>query len=86
MQCGRGAQCVVYHHRATCECPKGTQGDALISCISGLCQYNEDCADHEMCDRLNHVCRPVCNKNSCGINAYCEGVNHGTENELISQI
>lgn len=49
----------------------------MISCISGLCQYNEDCADHEMCDRLNHICRPVCSKNSCGLNAYCEGIKHG---------
>lgn len=76
IECGKGAECHVYRHRATCECPRGTQGDPRISCISGQCQYNEDCADHESCDRLNRVCRPVCDRNSCGIGAYCEGINH----------
>lgn len=75
-QCGQGAECLVYNHRSSCECPKGTQGDPQISCISGHCQYNEDCADHEACDRLNRVCRPVCDKNSCGKGAYCVGTNH----------
>lgn len=63
-------------HRANCVCPQGTQGDPLISCISGLCQYNEDCADHEACDRLNRVCRPVCDDQSCGKNAMCHGRKH----------
>lgn len=76
-QCGRGANCLVNYHKAFCECPKGTQGDPRESCIYGHCQYNEDCADHEACDRLNRVCRPVCDKNSCGRNAYCKGSNHG---------
>lgn len=75
-QCGNGAECLAQQHRANCICPAGTQGNPLISCISGLCQYNEDCADHEACDRLNRVCRPVCDELSCGTNAYCKGMRH----------
>lgn len=86
VQCGKSATCSVHYHRASCECPKGTQGDPMISCISGLCQYNEDCADHESCDKLNHICHPVCDKNSCGTGAYCEGINHGNFQEFIINI
>lgn len=75
-ECGKGAECLAQHHRATCVCPAGTQGNPFISCISGLCQYNEDCADHEACDRLNRICRPVCDDQSCGTQAYCKGTNH----------
>ena len=75
-QCGQGAQCFAQQHRANCACPAGTQGNPMISCISGLCQYNEDCADHEACDRLNRVCRPVCDELSCGNNAVCIGKRH----------
>ncbi|CAH2002982.1 unnamed protein product [Acanthoscelides obtectus] len=59
--CGRGAECVVRNHHAQCQCPAGTQGDALLSCITGICHYNEDCADHEACDRFatpTHVPTP----------------------------
>ncbi|KAG8227100.1 hypothetical protein J437_LFUL007437 [Ladona fulva] len=76
-QCGRGAECRAQLHRAHCVCPAGTQGDAMVSCVTGICQYNEDCADHEACDRLNRVCRPVCiDEDSCGERAICEGRNH----------
>lgn len=77
--CGRGAKCVVQLHRAQCMCPTGMQGDPLISCISVLCQYNEDCADHEACDRLNRVCRPVCNDETCAESATCIGKHHQPE-------
>jgi hypothetical protein len=75
-RCGKGAECQPQQHRANCVCPAGTQGNPLVSCITGLCQYNEDCADHEACDRLNRVCRPVCDEQSCGTNAYCKGTRH----------
>lgn len=75
-QCGKGAECLAQQHRANCICPAGTQGNPLVSCVTGLCQYNEDCADHEACDRLNRICRPVCDEESCGSNAYCKGMNH----------
>lgn len=74
--CGRNAQCKVQLHRAQCICPQGMQGNPLISCISVLCQYNEDCADHESCDRLNRVCRPVCDDNTCAQKATCIGKAH----------
>lgn len=76
MQCGRDAECLAQNHRANCICPPGTQGNPLISCVKGHCQYNEDCQDHEACDRLNRVCRPVCESSSCIEQAYCEGKNH----------
>lgn len=74
--CAYGSECVVYNHKAECRCPPGTQGNPLISCIPGVCQYNEDCADHEVCDRLNRVCRPACDEDSCAVTAICRGQNH----------
>lgn len=74
--CGRGAECIVQNHRAQCQCPAGTQGDPLLSCITGICHYNEDCADHEACDRLNRVCRPVCEEDTCADSAICVGKQH----------
>ncbi|KAJ8954751.1 hypothetical protein NQ318_011446 [Aromia moschata] len=56
--------------------PAGTQGDPLLSCITGICHYNEDCADHEACDRLNRVCRPVCEEDVCADTATCVGEQH----------
>lgn len=76
VQCGRGAECFAQNHRANCACPPGTQGNPMVSCITGLCQYNEDCADHEACDRLNRVCRPVCEAETCAKDATCTGRNH----------
>jgi hypothetical protein len=52
------------------------QGNPLVACISGICQYNEDCADHEACDRLNRVCRAVCDEDSCAETATCIGQQH----------
>ncbi|GLH00239.1 Neurogenic locus Notch protein, partial [Gryllus bimaculatus] len=74
--CGRGAECVAQAHRAHCVCPAGTQGDALLACVSVACQYNEDCADHEACDRLNRVCRPVCEDDTCADTAVCIAKDH----------
>lgn len=48
----------------------------MLSCISGICHYNEDCADHEACDRLNRVCRPVCDEDTCADTAICKGIQH----------
>ncbi|KAE8745541.1 hypothetical protein FOCC_FOCC007730, partial [Frankliniella occidentalis] len=76
VQCGRGAECLVQAHRAQCVCPAGTQGDPFLSCVAGVCQYNEDCADHEACDRLNRVCRPVCDDETCAVTATCAGRRH----------
>lgn len=75
-KCGRGAECLAQNHQANCICPAGTQGNPLISCVRGICQYNEDCLDDEACDRLNRVCRKVCDIDSCAENARCEGRNH----------
>ena len=74
--CGRGAECIVQNHISHCQCPLGTQGNSLISCITGVCQYNEDCADHEACDRLNRVCKPVCDEGTCAETALCIGTDH----------
>lgn len=76
MSCGRGAECIVQNHWAQCTCPAGTQGNPLISCIAGICQYNEDCGVHEACDRLNRVCRPVCQEDTCAETAICEAQAH----------
>lgn len=75
-QCGRGAECVVQLHKSKCFCPSGTQGNPLLACITGVCQYNEDCADHEACDRLNRVCRTVCDEDTCPDSATCLGRDH----------
>lgn len=74
--CGPGAECIIQSHRAQCVCPIGTQGDPFTSCVSVICQYNEDCADHEACDRLNRVCRPVCDSDPCADSATCIGKDH----------
>ena len=77
LSCGRGAECKVQSpHKGTCVCPAGTQGNPLLSCVSVVCQYNEDCADHEACDRLNRVCRPVCDEDTCAITAHCFAHDH----------
>lgn len=75
-QCARDAKCLAQNHRANCVCPAGTQGNPLISCVRGVCQYNEDCLDDEACDRLNRVCRPVCDSDSCAPTARCIGQKH----------
>lgn len=75
-ECGRGAECSVQYHNPQCQCPLGTQGNPLISCIASICHYNEDCADHEACDRLNRICRPVCDDDSCADSAICVGKQH----------
>ncbi|CAH1404987.1 unnamed protein product [Nezara viridula] len=74
--CGRGAECRAVSHSAQCVCPLGTQGDPHVSCVTVVCQYNEDCADHEACDRLNRVCRPVCESDVCGTRATCIARSH----------
>lgn len=52
------------------------QGDPFISCVEGMCQYNDDCADDEACDRLNRVCRKVCDFDTCAEGAICEARRH----------
>lgn len=74
--CGRGAECEVQSHLPRCICPPGTQGDPFVSCITSVCQYNEDCADHEICDRLNRLCRPACQDDTCAETAICSAHNH----------
>lgn len=74
--CGRGAHCIAMDHRAQCTCPLGTQGNAKIACTIARCQFNEDCADHEICERFNRVCRPACEEHSCAEEATCEAQNH----------
>lgn len=74
--CGRGAECTAIAHKAQCNCPAGTQGDARTACIIAVCHYNEDCAEDETCDRLNRVCRKVCSEDSCGDEALCTAKNH----------
>ena len=74
--CGRGAECTAIAHRGQCTCPPGTQGNPYVACISAVCHYNEDCADHEACDRFNRVCRPVCDDLTCAETATCIAKNH----------
>lgn len=74
--CGLLAECIPRNHEAFCQCPDGKQGDAYISCITSQCQYNEDCPDDETCDRLNRVCRPACDQDSCATEADCVGRDH----------
>jgi len=37
----------------------------------GGCQYDKDCPENRICDRLNRVCRSPCMQDSCGVNAEC---------------
>lgn len=74
--CGHGAECIVQAHKPHCICPAGTQGSPMVSCVSVVCQYNEDCADHEACDRLNRRCRPVCEQDTCAEQATCLAQSH----------
>ncbi|XP_037295454.1 uncharacterized protein LOC119189544 isoform X2 [Manduca sexta] len=74
--CGRDAVCDAIAHVATCRCPPGTQGDPRRACISGVCHYNEDCDDTQICHRLNHVCQPVCSDSACAPGAICSPQNH----------
>lgn len=63
-------------HVATCRCPPGTQGDPRRACVSGTCQYNEDCDDSQICNRLNRFCQPACSENSCAPGAVCTAKLH----------
>lgn len=51
----------------------------LVRSYKPICQYNEDCPPDKLCDRLNRVCINPCAEDSCGENAECYPVNHGTE-------
>lgn len=74
--CGRGANCEAVAHAATCRCPAGSQGDPHKACIAGVCHYNEDCDDTQICDRLNRVCRPACSDGACSADAACAARDH----------
>lgn len=74
--CGRGAICEVVAHVASCRCPPGTQGDPRRACVSAVCQYNDDCNDNQICDRLNRVCQPACSDTSCAPGAICTAKLH----------
>lgn len=76
LRCGRNAECLVVDHHPQCSCPQGTQGDPKIICIISVCHYNEDCPDDQACDRLNRICRLVCDSESCAETAYCRAINH----------
>lgn len=76
MHCGKGAECFAQNHRANCVCESGYQGNPLVACVRGQCQFNEDCANDEACDRLNRVCRKVCDAETCAETAICRGQNH----------
>lgn len=44
-----------------------------------VCQYNEDCPPHKLCDRLNRRCINPCLADSCGENADCIPKDHESD-------
>jgi hypothetical protein len=73
--CGSSAYCSNMNHRAVCRCLDGFVGEPTRSCAppSALhaCQYDSDCPETRICDRLNRVCRSPCMQDTCGQNAVC---------------
>lgn len=49
-----------------------------------ICQYNEDCPPHQLCDRLNRLCINPCNRDSCGDNAECIPEKHAISCRCLS--
>ncbi|KAG8232833.1 hypothetical protein J437_LFUL013159, partial [Ladona fulva] len=87
--CAQNAVCVNSNHASDCSCAKGYHGNAFVQCLPvisprPICQYNEDCPPHELCDRLNRLCINPCSEDTCGSNAHCVPVNHGVDCQCLS--
>lgn len=63
--------------------PYSTFGYIIVLPYTPICQYNEDCLPHKLCDRLNRRCINPCQEDSCGENAVCLPVNHGIECQCL---
>ncbi len=67
--CGQCATCQVVNHAASCTCPTGTIGDALISCVKPpqRCTVDGKCPRGSKCD--GGYCSVTCSSNgncACG--------------------
>ena len=89
VKCGRSAICVANNHVAKCQCPKGLYaGDATSAdgCVPVECLTNADCPKTMACAKVSatnkqqqqqlYKCQPVCQPQSCGVNAICLAENH----------
>ena len=78
--CGSRAECKAEYHKAVCFCPRGMQGNPLISCVEVGCTSNSDCSTNEKCDYLltssKRDCQPLCTQNPCASGASCNAQNH----------
>jgi hypothetical protein len=79
LKCGPEAICIAKNHVGRCTCPPfGLYiGDPYNEgCKSVSCLDNEDCSEHQYCDRLSFKCLSVCTKEACGDNAICVPHDH----------
>ncbi|CAH1986493.1 unnamed protein product [Acanthoscelides obtectus] len=80
IKCGPNAICVVNNHAPQCQCPPGAYAgdpnDLKTGCKSVPCVYNIDCPKYQLCDRMSHTCKDVCDDESCGDNAVCIAEDH----------
>ena len=78
--CGSRAECKAEYHKAVCFCPRGMQGNPLISCVEVGCTSNSDCSLNEKCDYVpssnKKDCLPLCTRNPCAAGASCTAQNH----------
>ena len=79
--CGNRAECKAEYHKAVCFCPRGMQGNPLISCVEVGCTSNSDCSSNEKCDYVassgKKDCQPLCTtRNPCASGASCSALNH----------
>ncbi|XP_065203536.1 neurogenic locus notch homolog protein 1-like [Planococcus citri] len=76
--CGFNANCSVINHVPVCKCPPNYRGNPEVECEPALgCDRADDCPDHLYC--INHTCENPCEGKICGVNAYCDAVNHQSE-------
>lgn len=74
--CGPNADCRVKDHRPVCSCAQGYDGNPQIECVPLGCKSDTECSSTHSC--INRQCVPACaaDRNSCGTNAVCYGINH----------
>ncbi|GBN12717.1 Fibrillin-2 [Araneus ventricosus] len=83
--CGRNAICTSQNQQAVCECPSGMVGDPndlIQGCQAQSpheCEVSANCPDSHICKMGSggvRICENVCNEQTCGENAVCQGKGH----------
>lgn len=82
-RCGPAAECNIFNHAASCDCPSGYLGDGFdtkLGCFKVECLADVDCPDNKFCDTENNKCASPCDKMDCGKGACAAQVHRATCN------